>query len=200
MKKTKYSSKEEWLFARRGKITGSRLKDVILKRGTEPKLGYYELIAERLAIAPDDENAMQRGARLESEAIEKFSKLIKKEVNTDLEIWEREDNKSIAISPDGYIGDKIAVEVKCLSSALHIKGLLTQKVPDDYEFQVLQYFIVNDKLKKLYFVFYDPRVIGKELFYLTIERKNLEEDIKQYLEYQNKILLEVDEIVNSLTY
>lgn len=200
MKTSKFEDKNAWLLARRGKITGSRLGDVVLKRGTEPKIAFYELIAEKIAIAPDDENEMARGSRLEPEAMQKFSELLKKKINTDLVIWQRDDNQNIAISPDGFISETEAVETKCLSSAKHIKAFLTQKIPDEYEFQKLQYFIVNDKLKKLHFVFYDPRVLVKELFYITFERKDLKNEIKQYLEYQNKLLTEVDEIVNKLTY
>jgi len=50
MKTIKFENEEEWLEARKGKITGTRLKDLILKRSTKPKLGFYEIIAERIAI------------------------------------------------------------------------------------------------------------------------------------------------------
>lgn len=200
MKISKYEDRDTWLEARRGKITGSRLKDIIVKRGTSKKIGFYELIAERLGIPANDENAMARGTRLEEEAIARFVKETKKKVNTDLVIWQRDDNESIAISPDGYIGETEAVECKCLSSARHIEAFLTNQVPDEYKDQALQYFIVNDKLKKLYFVFYDPRVLAKDYFTLEIKRKDVQDDITFYLNYQKQILSEVDEIVNKLTF
>jgi len=200
MKQINYENREEWLNARRGKITGSRLKDIVVKKGTGKKIGFYELIAERLGIPADDENAMARGTRLEEEAVAKFVEETKKKVNTDLVIWQRDDNESIAISPDGFIGKTEAVECKCLSSARHIEALLTQKVPDEYEYQVLQYFIVNDTLKTLYVVFYDPRLLAKPFFYLTVNRADIKEDIEHYLDYQRKTLEEVNEIVNKLTF
>lgn len=200
MKVNKYENRETWLDARRGKITGSRLKDIIVKRGTGKKIGFYELIAERLGIPADGESPMDRGTRLEEEAIARFTKETKKKVNTDLVIWQRDDNESIAISPDGYIGETEAVECKCLSSARHIEAFLTGQVPDEYKDQALQYFIVNDKLKKLYFVFYDPRVLAKDYFTIEIKRKDVEDDVKFYLDYQKNILSEVDEIVNKLTF
>lgn len=200
MQTHKYETKEEWLEARRGKITGSRLKDIIVKRGTGQKLGFYELIAERIATAPDEENPMDRGTRLEEEAIARFSKETGKKVDTSLVIWTRDDNESIAISPDGFIGKTVAVEVKCLSSALHIKAWLTQQIPDEYEMQALQYFIVNDSLKTLHMVFYDPRIPAKDYFVITINRKDVEEKIKEYLEYEKKILEEVNQIVINLTF
>ena len=122
---TKFETKEEWMLARKGKITGSRLKDIIVKRGTGQKLGFYELIAERLAVAPDTESPMERGTRLEPEAIERFEKETGKKVDASLVIWSREDNENIALSPDGSIGETEAVECKCLSSSRHLEAWLT---------------------------------------------------------------------------
>lgn len=204
MKTSSFDTREEWLAARLGKITGSRLKDIIVKRGTGKKIGFYELIAERLGVPADNENPMDRGTRLEPLAIELFEKTSGKKVDTSLVIWSRDENENIAISPDGFIGNKKspkeAVEVKCLSSARHIEALLTQKVPDEYEMQTIQYFIVNDKLETLYFVMYDPRILAKEFFVLTVNRKDIEEQITTYLQYQIDTINEVNEIVNSLTF
>ena len=72
MKINKFDSNEEWMLARRGRITGSRLKDIHVKRGTNEKIGYYQIIAERIAQEAGDENPMERGHRLEEEAIEAF--------------------------------------------------------------------------------------------------------------------------------
>lgn len=200
MKTLTYEDRESWLAGRLGKITGSRLKDIVVKRGTGQKIGYYELIAERLALPPDGENPMDRGTRLEEEAIARFVEETKKKVDTSLVIWTRDDNESIAVSPDGIIGKTEAVEAKCLGSASHIKAYLTQAVPDEHEYQVRQYFIVNDKLQTLYMVFYDPRLSVKEFFYLTIKRKDLQEEIDQLLEYEKNILQEVTDIVNQLSF
>ncbi|MDE1767163.1 MAG: YqaJ viral recombinase family protein [Thaumarchaeota archaeon] len=200
MKTLKFDEREEWLQARAGKITGTRLKDIIVKRGTGHKLGFYELIAERIATPEDGEDPMERGARLESEAVERFISETKKKVNTDLVLWQREDNPNIAISPDGIIGKTEAIEVKCLSSARHIETYLTQKIPDEYVYQTLQYFIVNDQLKTLYVCFYDPRVKVKDFFITTLTRtKTLKEEIERFLTYERETLKEVDEIVADLT-
>lgn len=196
----KFEDRESWMEARKTKITGSRLKDIIVKRGTGQKIGYYELIAERLALPPDDENPIDRGNRLEDEAIAVFEKETGKKVDTTLVLWQRDDNASIAISPDGFIEDIEAVEVKCLASARHLEALLTNEIPSEYEYQVLQYFIVNENLETLYFIFYDPRLSVKQMFYKTITRKEKEEDVEKYLEYQKNILQEINEIVNKLSF
>jgi len=199
MKVINFDDQDTWLEARKTKITGSKLKDIVVLRGKEKKIGYYELIAERLALPPDDENPMERGNRLESEAIEEFEKVTGKKVDNSLQMWVSDDEESIALSPDGVIGETEAVEVKCLSSARHIKAFF-ELVPKDFKFQTLQYFIVNEKLEKLYFAFYDPRLIVKQFFFHVIERKDIQEEVEKYLEYQKNIINEINEIVNELTF
>lgn len=200
MIKLQFDNEESWLEARKTKITGSRLKEIVVKRGTTMKIGFYELIAERLALPSVEENPMDRGHRLEEEALEVFEKETGKTVDKSLIMWVREDNESIAISPDGVIGDTEAVEVKCLASSRHLEALINSKIPDEYEFQVLQYFIVNELLETLYFVFYDPRLSVKQYFCIPVTRASLEEDIKVYFDYQENVLKQVDDIVNSLTF
>ena len=200
MKTLKFEDRDAWLAARRGKITGTRLKDILVKRGNGKKIGFYELIAERLGVPPDDENAMDRGARLEAEAIERFKKETGKKVDTSLVIWTRDDNESIAISPDGFIGKTEAVEAKCLSSARHIEAWITKQVPADYRDQALQYFIVNDSLKTLHFVFYDPRILAKDYFMLEIKRAEVKDEVAEYLAYEQNVIKEVNDIVNQLTF
>lgn len=200
MKTTLFEDRELWLAGRRGKITGSRLKDIVVKRGSGHKKGYYELIAERLATEPDtEETPMDRGTRLESEAMQRFMDETKSEVDTSLVIWERDDNSSIAISPDGFMGKVKAVEVKCLSSASHIEAFLTQEIPDEYKMQMYQYFIVNDDLKTLFFVFYDPRIPCKDYFVIEINRETIQEDIETYLAFEKDTITEINNIVATLS-
>jgi hypothetical protein len=213
MKTLTFENRDEWLSARRGKITGTRLKDIIVKRGTEKKIGFFEVLAERLSTDPYGEaiaeTPMERGTRLEPEAIGKWEEDKNVEVDKSLVMWVRDENESIAISPDGFIGDTVAVESKCLSSARHIEAYVKkfiwgrsdwEAVPDDYKEQDIQYFIVNDKLETLYMVFYDPRVTAKEYFCLTIKRADVQEEIEKYLEQEIKTILELDEIVNKITF
>ena len=198
MKIQNYQSKEEWLLSRMGRITGSRLKDIVVKRGTGKKKGFYELVAERIATNPDGENPMERGNRLESEALARFAKETGKEVDSSLIMWQREDDENIAFSPDGQISIEEAIEVKCLSSASHIEAFLTQEVPSEYIMQTRQAFIVNDELQTLHVVFYDPRVLVKDYFVIKVERAEIETEIAEYLQYQRDTLTEVEDIVKKL--
>lgn len=199
MKIQTFEDRDEWMAARRGRITGTRLGDIMPKRGGGMKIGYYELIAERLAVLAEGENTetpMDRGNRLQDEAMQRFTIETGFSVDTSLVIWSRDDNEKIAISPDGNISETEAVEVKCLSSARHIEAWLTKTIPCEYDEQVLQYFIVNDKLQKLHFVFYDPRISCKP--YFVIEVKRDQEQVTEYLELERKTLMQVEEIINKL--
>uniref|UniRef100_A0A6H1ZB00 Putative exonuclease n=1 Tax=viral metagenome TaxID=1070528 RepID=A0A6H1ZB00_9ZZZZ len=199
MKILKFKDEQEWLDARRGKITGSKLKDIVIQKGKKEKVGFYELIADRLGLPPGDENAMERGHELEPEAIERFEESTGKKVNTDLVIWEHAKYPNIALSPDGFIGKTEAVEVKCLSSARHIQAVIENEVPAEYKYQVIQYFIVNEKLKTLYFVFYDPRLKIKDFHVITINRTSLQDEIEEITLYQIAKLEKINAIVAELT-
>lgn len=254
MKTVTYESRDEWMAARRGKITGSRLGDIIVKGGgtkdmitkaldffgipwdkkskkedlealltvdAEAKLngmlpkkkGFYEVIAERLSTDPTgqaiQETPMERGTRLEPEAIEKFMEATGKKVDGSLVMWMRDENEGIAISPDGQIKEEhAAVEAKCLSSANHIEACVKKffwkkndwdSVPDEYREQIVQYFIVNDELQTVYMTFYDPRMLFRDFFTLTILRNDVQPLVEKYLAYERNEIKEVDAIVNFFT-
>ncbi len=202
MKIQHFENEEQWLAGRLGKITGTRLKDIVVKRGTGKKIGFYEMIAERISIPVDDgESAMDRGHRLQDTALDRFEEMTGKKVDRSLVLWSREDNEAIAISPDGTIegsDNTEAVEVKCLSSARHLEAALTNEVPDEYHYQMLQYFIVNDSLKKLTFAFYDDRLKVRDFFLIEITRESVLAEIEELMIYERTTLKEVDDIVNSL--
>lgn len=194
---------DQWLEYRKGKISGTMLSELYSKRGTR-KIGFYQVIAERLAIEPDGENAMERGLRLEDEAMTAFTNATGKLVKR-VGICEHEYYPSIINSPDGLIlgsdGKYFeAVEVKCLSSARHLEAVITDEVPPEFEAQKVQYFIVNPDLKKLYFVFYDPRVGAVPLHIIEVTRKSLGDLPEMYLKFQVEQLEEIDQWVEKLAF
>jgi len=200
MKTLNFEDKQEWLAGRKTRITGSRLKEIYAVR-KERKQGFWQLLAERLEIRDDQsDDPMQRGTDLESEAIRAFEEHEGKTVDTSLVIWTRDDNESIAISPDGFIGETEAVEVKCLASARHLEAYFEKAIPKDYWLQVLQYFIVNEKLEQLHFVMYDPRIPQKPYFKFTVDRSEVAEEVETYLEYQRKVLEEVNALALELSF
>lgn len=191
-------------------LTASLLKKLLpiesfveLGRTEDHKVGFYQLIADILGIPPDGEDRMERGHRLEDEAIERLSNLIGKKVHQ-VGICSRDDEPRIANSPDGLIGSAgkytEAAEVKCLKSALHLQALIENKIPDEYWSQAMQYFVVNDDLQKLYFAFYDPRVHAQPFHIVEIVRIDVQETVEKLLAYQRDTLVQVDAIVERLAF
>ena len=193
---------DEWHEFRKGKISGTRLGEVYSPRGSR-KLGFYEIIADRLAIEADDENVMDRGLRLEDEAIALFEKNHKKKVER-VGVCISDINENIIQSPDGLIKNgKVyseAVEVKCLGSARHIQAIIENEVPKDYHTQMIQYFIVNESLERLYFVFYDPRLVAKPFPCIEVTRESLGDKIALFQAFQLEQLRDIDQIVEELSF
>lgn len=170
------------------------------------KIGFYQLVADRLSSGNDmpDESPMERGIRLEPEAIEVFMEETDFVVDRDIGLCVSDENPNIAYSPDGVIITdykiKEDVEVKCLSSAKHLEAYFTQEIPKEYYAQMIQGFIVNPDLEKRYMVFYDPRIMVKSIHWIELKRSDVTVDIKFYREYQELVLQEVEELVKQLTF
>jgi len=196
---TKFDTEDEWYQARVGRITGTKAGNLYMKRGTGYKMGFYELIAEMIALPPSNENPMDRGKRLEETALDLFAEKIGKKINKDLCIVSREDEPMIAYSPDGLIGKTMDVEVKCLSSARHIEAYLTQSIPMEYYDQMLQGFVVNDSLRTRYMVFFDNRC-PIDIFWLEMHRKDVKDDIKASLTNQQSAIKAARELMGTLTF
>lgn len=191
----------QWHQKRKTAITGTMLKG-LMGTAYARQEAMYEAIANRLTVGVDDgyENPMERGTRLEPNAIAMFEFETKKSVEA-IGFCESDDNEAIAQSPDGYIrdtDDTEAVEVKCMGGKNHIKMWLTNEVPKDYYWQVIQYFVVNDKLQKLYFVGYNPDIPTHPLHTIEIQRSELEGDIKRAMESQKVFIQELEATLGSI--
>ncbi len=193
----------EWLEARKGKITGSKLNGIITHRGDGKKLGFYELIAEKLSIVDESEDGRDRGHQLEDEGIAALSEKIGVKFEK-VGLCVHDEYEEIANSPDGLSkeGDKytIGAEVKCLSGARHIQAWHTKKLDNDYYYQMLQYFIVNPDLHTLYFAFYDPRLTAFPIHYMVFNRDDIADEIEKWFTYQVEMLQEVNQLVEQLSF
>lgn len=200
MKKHIFEDRESWEAFRMGKLTGSKLKSIVSKRDKDKKLiGYYQILAENLAEKFDGSH-LEHGIECEGLAIERFIKETKKEVETGLIVCTRSDEPRIAVSPDGIISKTEMIECKCLMSANHLKTLIENEVPDEFRLQTIQYFVVNEDLKTLHVVFFDPRMSVKDYFVIKINRKDVEKEIAESLEIQKVLLKELDEQIKKFTF
>lgn len=194
----------------------------ILSTDAEKKLEYYQILADQVAVAQADEefedgteyqSMMDRGHGLEDIAANLFADKFNKRI-FQVGGCTAEDDERVVNSPDRLIipnkfkGNAIAkliekvnagklditeaVEVKCLASAKHLMAFFERKVPEDYWTQKVQYFTVNEKLKTLYWVFYDPRIPMLPMFVLVIKREDLGHWPETMLKYQKRTMKELD--------
>jgi len=203
MKILTFETEQEWLLARYGRLTGSKVEDVVVKRGTEQKIGYYRLIAEQVVNpgVEDLEKPIDRGHILEPEALDRYEEMAGVKLDRTKVLWVRDDHDNMAISPDATLAgsnNTEAFEAKCLSSANHIKAFITQQIPKDYHYQMLQYFVVNDALQKLTFVFYDPRLRVRDLFTIVITRADVLAELEELAVYERTLLASVQAEVDKL--
>ena len=154
---------EAWLLMRLGKVTASRVKDVLTKgRGTAPsktaETYMVELIAEVLTgqSKPFFENdAMRWGTETEPQARSMY------EVNngfvTVKEVAFVEFSDQVGISPDGLVGDKGLLEIKCPTTTTQIKRALSDDYSADYKAQIQMQLWVTQR-EWCDFVSFDPRL------------------------------------------
>jgi len=183
---------EEWFAARLGKVTASRVADVIAKT----KTGYSasrdnymaQLICERLTGQQGESftnAAMQHGTDTEPlarSAYENARNLLVKEVG----FINHPRIEMAGASPDGLVGEDGLVEIKCPNTATHIDTLLSGKVPTKYITQ-MQWQMLCCQRKWCDFVSFDNRLPEHlQLFVQEVEFDPeycamLEKEVSQFL-------------------
>lgn len=193
----------EWFAQRLGKVTASRVADVIAKTksGYSASRANYmaQLVAERLTGNTQESfssSAMQWGTNTEPEARSAYVF----HADCDVEEIGFAPHPTITMSgasPDGLIGDDGMCEIKCPNTSTHIETLLGGKVPEKYVTQ-MQWQMACTGRKWCDFVSYDPRM--PERMRLFIQR--VPRDDKRIDELESEVvgfLAEVDEQVKALS-
>lgn len=193
----------EWIAIRLGKVTASRVADVMAKTKTgfgASRANYMaELIAERLtgeAVASYTNAAMQWGTDQEPNARAAYEFRTDETVDL-LGFAAHPEIKMAGASPDGLVGDAGLVEIKCPNTATHIDTLLGATVPSKYLAQ-MQFQLACTGRKWCDFVSYDPRLPeSMSLFVARIERND--KDIAEMEIAIKAFLAELDQKVTELT-
>jgi putative phage-type endonuclease len=187
---------EEWFTIRIGKVTASRVADVIAKT----KTGYSatrdnymaQLVCERLTGQKGESftnAAMQHGTDTEPLARAAYEAL--RDVLVDEVGFVPHPSIIMAgASPDGLVGDDGLLEIKCPNTATHIETLLSQSVPGKYNTQ-MQFQMACTGRQWCDFVSFDNRLPEElQLFVKRVPRDN--EFIKQMEDEVVKFLNELD--------
>jgi putative phage-type endonuclease len=193
---------DAWFEARIGKVTASRVADVIAKT----KTGYSatrdnymaQLVCERLTGEKGESftnAAMQHGT--DTEPLARISYEVAQNVLVDEVGFVPHPTIEMAgASPDGLIGDDGLLEIKCPNTATHIETLLSQTVPSKYNTQ-MQFQMACTGRSWCDFVSFDNRLPAElQLFVKRVPRDDL--FIKQTEAEIVQFLAELDDKINKL--
>jgi putative phage-type endonuclease len=192
----------EWFAQRLGKVTASRIADIMAKTktGVSASRGNYlaQLVAERLTGQSADtfkSGAMQHGTETEPQARMVYEAETG-QIVTEVAMINHPTIEMSGASPDGLVGTDGLVEIKCPNTSTHIASLMADKAPSGYMAQ-MQWQMACTGRAWCDFVSFDPRM--PEDMQLLIKRVPRDEAlIAEYEAEVIKFLAEVQETVDKL--
>ena len=188
---------DDWFAARLGKVTASKIADVMATTKTGPSASrknyMAQLLTERLTGQKADSYsnaAMQWGTDTEPQARAMY------ELETGCDVVEVGfiDHPVIAMSgasPDGLVGDDGLVEIKCPNTATHIETLRGGSIDKKYVLQ-MQWQLACTGRQWCDFVSFDPRLpSAMQLYVARVERDAtliaaMESEVASFLAEINK--------------
>lgn len=154
----------EWLAARVGRVTGSRVCDVLamLKKGGESaaRRNYrYEIATEILTgLSVEHYITKEMEWGIENELFARAAYEVKSGNSVDdVGFATHSRIERFGASPDGLIGDDGLLEIKCPTTPTHLDYILDGVVPEQYQPQMLAEMLCTGR-KWCDFVSFDPRL------------------------------------------
>lgn len=189
----------EWHAARLGKVTASRVSEVIAKgKGATRESYMADLIVERLTgqrVGGFTTAHMEWGTEQEPHARAAYSARTG-ELVEEVGFIDHPRITNSGASPDGLVGDEGLVEFKCPATSTHLDTLLAGEVPSKHLAQI-QWQMACTGRKWCDFVSYDPRLPE----HLRMFVKRIPRDDKRIAELEaevQKFLVELDEKLKKL--
>lgn len=190
----------EWYAIRCGKVTASRVADVLARTKTgwgATRANYAaELIAERLTGCPAPSfvnDAMRWGTETEPKAREAYAQRHGFAV-VEVGFVHHPEIAMSGASPDGLVEADGLVEIKCPNTATHLDTLLSGGVPGKYLPQI-QWQLACTGRQWCDFVSFDPRMPPEmRLFVQRVER-----DASTILDTEHEVSVFLREIDDKVT-
>ena len=190
----------DWFALRCGKVTASRVADIVAKTKTGPaasRANYLaQLVAERLTgnVAESYSNdAMKWGTEKEPEARAAYE-FFERSVVMPVGFVQHPSIEMSGASPDGLIGDVGLVEIKCPNTATHIETLLGRAVPGKYVTQI-QWQLACTGRAWCDFVSFDPRMPED----MKLFTKRVARDDKVIAELEDAVRLFLAEVSDTVS-
>ena len=192
---------DAWFEARLGKVTASKVADVIAKTRTgysSSRDNYMaQLICERLTGQQGESftnSAMQWG--VDTEPLARSAYESQNELVEEVGFIPHPRIEMSGASPDGYVGLFGMLEIKCPNTATHLDTLLTQSVPSKYITQ-MQWQMACAQRQWCDYVSYDPRL--PQDLQLFVKRVEFDQEYVAMLEEEViKFLAELDSKLTKL--
>lgn len=195
----------EWFAARCGKVTASRLYDVMArtKSGYAASRQNYmaELICQRLTGKQEEgftNAAMMRGTELEPVAREMYALNEFDAVISEVGLIDHPTITGFAASPDGLVNDDGLVEIKCPNTWTHLQALKTGAPKRQYLLQMHAQMMCTGR-KWCDFVSFDDRLPPELAYFKT--RINFDEVLAAEIEQEVvKFLAELETEIQNITH
>jgi putative phage-type endonuclease len=193
---------QEWFEARCGKVTASKISDVVARTKTKwaaSRANYMtQLLIERLTGMKEEgytNAAMQWGIDTEPQARDAYVFMTDNDVEQ-VGFIDHPEIKMSGASPDGLVFDNGLIEIKCPTSATHLNTMLTGKIDKKYIDQMQWQMECTDR-RWCDFVSFDPRFPEEyQIFIKTIKR-----DEDRISELRTGVIMfnsELDEMIEKL--
>ena len=192
----------EWLQERAGKVTASRIGDVMAKTKTgygASRANYMaDLVAEKLTGNPKQgftNDAMRWGTETEPQARAMYE-LVTGHTVVETGFVPHPTIGGAGASPDGLVGDYGLLEIKCPNTATHIKTLRGAEIDRDYLLQMHWQMLCTGRTW-CDFVSFDPRLPMEMQMHLR--RVELDEKLAaEITDEVTKFITELNETVADL--
>lgn len=184
---------EAWFAARCGKVTASKVADVMTKTKTGYSANRQKYLAELICqrLTGQRENVfitadMKRGSELEAVArhwyvLNEFASEV-----TEVGLIDHPSIKGFAASPDGLVNDDGLVEIKCPKTWTHLETVRTGKPKRQYLLQMHAQMLCTGR-KWCDFVSYDDRLPVSLAYFKTripfdeALGKEMETEVRRFL-------------------
>lgn len=189
---------EEWYNIRLGRVTASRVNDVLAQTRTGPSTSrknyMMELMVERMTNRKQESYTntyMQHGIDNEPIARAAYEKVIDGLVH-EIGFVMHPVIPMFGCSPDGFVGDDGLCEIKCPNTAQHVDAILNG-FPSRYQAQVQAQMACTERLW-CDFVSYDPRMPDDmQMVRIRIKRdnryiENMENEVEEFLGELNELV------------
>ncbi len=195
----------EWKLLKIGKVSASRMADLLAKTktGASASRAKYmaQLLCERMTGEPTEfftSQAMQRGTEIEPVARAAYE--AENFISVDQVAWVEHPTIPMAgCSPDGVVGEHGLIEIKCKEIHNHLDTILNDRIDPDHQAQMMWQMACTGRQWCDYVCFDDRAPEGLQLFIKRLERNDaliqtMEDEVRKFLKDLDSMIDKLNEI------